>query len=61
MLSLSPDHEDHEREITCLCRYRVNADEDSWQGYLVERQKLFQALGGASNAVVYSGDSHNFW
>ena len=55
MLRLPADHEG------CGCRYRVNADEDSWQGYLVERQKLFQALGGANNAVVYSGDSHNFW
>ena len=42
-------------------RYRVNSDADSWQGYLAERQRFLQAIEGANNAVVYSGDSHNFW
>ena len=42
-------------------RYRVNNDEDSWQGYLAERQRFLQAIQGANNAVVFSGDSHNFW
>ncbi|NJB37863.1 alkaline phosphatase D family protein [Croceivirga sp. JEA036] len=33
---------------------------DAWDGYFVEREKLFAALAG-KNTVVLAGDTHNGW
>jgi len=41
-----------------VCRYKINSDFDSWQGYLTARYKFGNAISSAINPTIYTGDSH---
>lgn len=34
---------------------------DAWDGYPVERSRLYALLHGRENCMIFSGDSHNAW
>ena len=44
-----------------LGKYKLITGFDDWSGYLFNRAAVLDSISGASNAIVYGGDSHNGW
>jgi phosphodiesterase/alkaline phosphatase D-like protein len=49
------------RASAALGKYKINSNNDAWQGYLQARYKFGQAINTSINPTIYAGDSHNFW
>lgn len=51
------------RDFVELSKYALPVYPDSWDGYPVARQKLYNALHavGVDDMLVVTGDSHEFW
>ncbi|MDG2519951.1 alkaline phosphatase D family protein [Caulobacter segnis] len=49
-------------QATALSAFDVPSNLDSWDGYPVERERLYAAFAAAKAApIVLAGDSHTFW
>lgn len=49
------------RVAYALGKYRIEFNTDNWVTYLFNRQEFFNVVAGATNAIIYGGDSHNAW
>ncbi len=60
--NLSPAIQNRVRQIIALFGQDVPFNLDAWDGYPVERERLYAALKRAgARPVVLAGDSHTFW